>query len=101
MRGVRGGASAAATARAGSGRFTAIGGMRRQRVYAVDAALFATVMLVVLALIARDGVSGATDRVVFGIQLALWSVVMTAFPAVLRAALRESHPKPHTFEADR
>jgi len=27
--------------------------------------------------------------------------VMTAFPAVLRAALRESHPKPHTFDADR
>ena len=75
--------------------------MRRRRVYAVVAALFATVMLVVLALIARDGVSGATDRVVFGVQLALWSVVMTAFPAVLCAALRESHTKPHTIDVDR
>jgi hypothetical protein len=73
----------------------------RGRVYAGGAAIFATVMLAILALIARDGVTGATDRVVFGVQLLLWSVVMTGFPAALRAALRESHTKPHTLEADR
>jgi hypothetical protein len=70
-------------------------------VYAGAAAIFATVMLAILALLARDGVTGATDRVVFGFQLVVWSVVMTGFPAVLRAALRESHTKPHTLEADR
>lgn len=69
--------------------------------YAGAAAIFATAMLAILALIARDGVAGATDRVVFGVQLVLWSVVMTGFPAALRAALRESHTKPHTIDADR
>jgi hypothetical protein len=73
----------------------------RGRVYAGAAAIFATVMLAILALIARDGVTGATDRFVFGVQLVLWSVVMTGSPAALRAALRESNTKPHTLEADR
>ena len=73
----------------------------RGRVYAGAAAIFATVMLAILALIARDGVTGATDRVVFGVQLVLWSVVMTAFPAVLRAALREFPIKQPSLEAHR
>jgi hypothetical protein len=73
----------------------------RGRVYAGAAAIFATVMLAILALLARDGVTGATDRVVFGFQLVVWSVVMTGFPAVLRAALRESHTKQPSLEADR
>jgi hypothetical protein len=73
----------------------------RGRVYAGAAAIFATAMLAILALIARDGVTGATDRVVFGVQLVLWSVVMTGFPAALRAALRESHTKQPSLEADR
>jgi hypothetical protein len=73
----------------------------RGRLYAGAAATFATVMLAILALIARDGVTGATDRVVFGVQLVLWSVVMTGFPAVLRAALRQSHTKQPSLEADR
>lgn len=71
----------------------------RRRWYASAAAIFATLMLAVLALIARSGMTGATDRVIFGIQLLLWGMVLTAFPFVLKALLGGAHKRPR--RADR
>ena len=43
-------------------------------------------MLVVLAVIARDGVTGASSRMVFGVELVLWSGSLSGFPLLLMRA---------------
>jgi hypothetical protein len=44
-------------------------------------------MLAALALIARDGLTGATGRMVFGLELLVWSITLSGFPFVLLAGL--------------
>ena len=61
----------------------AVSWIGRRRLHASAAAVFATLMLVVLALIARAGLTGATGRMVFGLELLLWSVTLSGFPLLL------------------
>ncbi|HEY4869458.1 MAG TPA: hypothetical protein VII79_05565 [Candidatus Dormibacteraeota bacterium] len=61
-------------------------GIGRRRLHATAAAVFATLMLVVLAVIARDGVTGASSRMVFGVELVLWSGSLSGFPLLLMRA---------------
>lgn len=70
----------------------------RRRLYVSVVAIFVLVMLAVLALIARNGMSGATDRIVFGIQLLLWSVVLTGFPFALNFILGGAQKQPRRTE---
>jgi hypothetical protein len=55
-----------------------MGHVGRRRVYASASVLFAALMLVLLALIARNGVIGVTSRATFAVQLVAWSLAVTA-----------------------
>jgi hypothetical protein len=59
----------------------------RRRLFVTATAVFAALMLAALAVIARDGVSGATNRAIFGVLVMLWSVTLTGFPFALIAIL--------------
>jgi hypothetical protein len=63
-----------------------MGHVGRRRVYASASVLFAALMLVLLALIARNGVIGVTSRATFAVQFVAWSLAVTAFPFALTVA---------------
>jgi hypothetical protein len=62
----------------------------RRRLFVSATAVFAALMLAALALIARDGVSGAINRAMLGVLVVLWSAALTGFPFALIAVLRGS-----------
>jgi Transposase DDE domain len=59
----------------------------RRRLFVSATAVFAALMLAALAVIARDGVSGAINRAIFGVLVMPWSVTLTGFPFALIAIL--------------
>jgi hypothetical protein len=62
----------------------------RRRLFVSATAVFAALMLAALAVIARDGVSGAINRAMLGVLVVLWSATLTGFPFALIALLRWS-----------